>query len=425
MKHIPGNKSLVFFSGRNLGRTAKALGRAFADAGTPIYAVNTKNWIMKGVFSRVKEKHIYEEHSLKDLSLASGGEYFADIEDIRTIARDVQALTGNYYVLGYYVKESWDGKFHEIKVEAERPGLQVVAQEGYFNPKPFAEMTEFEKDLNLFGLIYSEGPALGDAPEFPISFLDVDRPGGRDGVVLIELAVDPKMGVSPSSVELFALIRDEALEPVVSRKWDVDLSTYDGKTVVFCLYAPFGPGEYDGRVVVRDAVTGRSAVGRTAFEIGPRPEGDIVLSSPVILLPGAEARIANLPSGRKARGGTAERTLVDLYPFISRDCRIVVRNVDFGTERIRAVVPVRFKAADPKNPPRIGITGRIVPEAGGEGIPLDLEVVEAKAAGDGREFLIVEIALPSLEPGEYTLEITAEDIDTEKGASVKTPIAIK
>jgi hypothetical protein len=159
LKYVPGNKSLVLFSSRDLGAAAKSLGQSFAASGTPIYAVNTKNWIMMGWLSPVKEKHLYLEHSLKDLALASGGEYFADIEAVSAIAGEVQALSANFYVLGYYIKENWDGKFHKVGVELEKPGYRVLAQAGYFSPKPFAEMSGFEKELHLFDLLYADRPA--------------------------------------------------------------------------------------------------------------------------------------------------------------------------------------------------------------------------------------------------------------------------
>jgi VWFA-related protein len=138
LKFIPGNKSLIIFTGRNLGPNASKLGKEFASASTPVYTVNTRNWVRERVMRlSVKKKHILTDHPLQDLALASGGKYFADIKDVETISREVQSLTGNFYVLGYYIDESWDGKYHQIKVEVNKPGLQVLAQDGYFNPRPF------------------------------------------------------------------------------------------------------------------------------------------------------------------------------------------------------------------------------------------------------------------------------------------------
>jgi len=157
LKFIPGNKSLIIFTGRNLGPNASKLGKEFASASTPVYTVNTRNWIREGVLTlSVKKKHIWTDHPLQDLALASGGKYFADIKDVETISREVQSLTGNFYVLGYYIDESWDGKYHQIKVEVNKPELQVLAQHGYFNPRPFVELSDFQKQLHLFDLVFTD-----------------------------------------------------------------------------------------------------------------------------------------------------------------------------------------------------------------------------------------------------------------------------
>jgi VWFA-related protein len=425
MKRIPGNKSLVLFSGRDLGPAATVLGRSFANAGTPIYAVNTKNWITRGSVIKAKAKRISNEHSLQDLSLASGGKYFADIEDIQTIARDIQALSGNFYVLGYYVEESWDGKFHEIDVEVKEPGFRVLAQEGYFNPKPFAEMSEFDKELHLFSLIYSDKPAEGEALDLPVAILDVVREGGRNGIVLLELAVDPKTGVSPSQVELCALIKREGGRLLVSRKWDLNLSSYRGETLIMAFSTPLEPGPFDGRIVVRDVETGRSSVGRNTFEIEPPPEGAMIISSPVILVPGADSRIANLPSGGKRRERAAETNLLDLYPFIPRNHKIIVRDVDYGTEKILALLPVGRKASARGNKSRIGVSARLVLRASGEEIELAFEIIEGQRSKDGCEFLTLEIALPVLDRGDYELVIEVADRDSGESDPVKTGLVIK
>jgi len=428
LKYVPGNKSLVLFSGRDLGAAAKSLGQSFAASGTPVYAVNTKNWIIKGGITGagfgVKEKHLYLEHSLKDLALASGGEYFADIEAVSAIAGKVQALSGNFYVLGYYIKENWDGKFHKVGVELEKPGYRVLAQAGYFSPKPFAEMSDFEKELHLFDLLYADAPA-AEALDMPVTELGVALPGGRDGVILIQTIIDPKAGVSPAKVELIALIRNEDRIPVVSRKWELDLSAYNGKTLVFSIGSPRDPGKYDGRIIVRDIETGRPAAGRFSFEVlAPTAEG-IVLSSPVILVPGETTKLVRLESGPARRGQAAERSLVELYPFIPKDRRIVVRNIEAGTGQITAILPVRVPAGEGGAPPRIELAARLLPRSGGEEIPLDVEVVEAKTSKDGREFLILRIDLPQPAPGEYDLEIVAEDAASEKRGTVRTTLMLK
>jgi len=425
LKYVSGSKSLVLFSGRDLGPAAAALGRTFAEAGTPVYAVNTRNWILRGSFTPVKEHYIWKEHSLKDLSLASGGDYFADIQDVRSITEGVQALTENYYVLGYYIKENWDGKYHRIKVGLRNPEFRVLAQDGYFNPKPFAEMSKAERELQLFDLLYAERPASAEAPDLPVAALETSLSEGPDGILLIEVAVDAKAGVSPARSELFALVRNAALTPVVSLKWEVDLSRYGGKTLVLWTRSPREPGEYQGRIVIRDTASGRSAIGRVQFGIAPHASRDIVLSSPLILVPGRESKVGQLPVPGKRRGAAPEGEFLSLFPLIPRGHTIVVGNLPVGTREIVAVVPVRVQPFPPGNPPRINVGGKLRPHPAGEDTALGLELVDAQRTSDGRQCLVVRIPLPELAPGVYEIEIEAADAASGAADSVRTTLVLK
>lgn len=83
-------------------------------------------------------------NSLKRLTVITGGKYYSNINMYEKNLDQVQALTGTYYVLGYSVRETWDGRFHEVKVEVKRKGCEVRAQTGYFSPKPYREYTPLE-----------------------------------------------------------------------------------------------------------------------------------------------------------------------------------------------------------------------------------------------------------------------------------------
>ena len=82
--------------------------------------------------------------------------------------------------------------------------------------------------------------------------------------------------------------------------------------MIFCLGAPEEPGQYDGRVVVRDIGSGRAALGRLAFEVPPAADEELVLSSPVLLVPGEATRLVRMESRPVRRGQAAVANLVDL-----------------------------------------------------------------------------------------------------------------
>lgn len=83
---------------------------------------------------------------LQSIASSRSRKYSGNINFYEKHWAKIQNLTGCYYVLSYYVDEKWDGKYHEIKVEVNRPGCVVHTQKGYFNPKPFREYSEPEKD---------------------------------------------------------------------------------------------------------------------------------------------------------------------------------------------------------------------------------------------------------------------------------------
>ena len=202
--------------------------------------MNSKNWIAHSILSlSIKKKHIWEEHPLKEFALSSGGQYFADIKDVQSIADEIQALTGNYYVLGYYIDEKWDGKFHEIKVEVKREGCRVFAQDGYYNPRPFGQLSDIEKQLHLFEMIDGDNPTIQDLLEIPLEPLFGSGGPTANTLILSRIPVDEKAGIPPGKAELFLFIFNQEREVVQSRRWEINLKkTRPGNpSSLFCLFS--------------------------------------------------------------------------------------------------------------------------------------------------------------------------------------------
>lgn len=94
------------------------------ESGVPIYAIDPTGaldlpWV---------------EDPLRILTAATGGQLYRQAEPWLSGAR---AMTdnGSYYLLGYYPSpQRTDGKFQEVEVKVNRPGLQVRARRGYKAP---------------------------------------------------------------------------------------------------------------------------------------------------------------------------------------------------------------------------------------------------------------------------------------------------
>ncbi len=211
-------------------------------------------------------------NSLKRLTDITGGKYFSNINRYQRNLDQVQNLTGTFYVLGYSIGQQWDGQFHEVKVECRRKGCEVRAQTGYFNPKPFKELTPLERELQLFDLALNGRSDLYLPKIVPLAPLSYDA---GEGMVLRTVSRIPRgalEGSAGKNVELVSLVFDDQDNVVALQRRTADLSQYGRDGFIFSSGLAAKPGAYKCRLVVRDLDTGKCAVGSTkAFVPGPSP----------------------------------------------------------------------------------------------------------------------------------------------------------
>ena len=424
-KTIPGSKNLVLFTARNMGSEAEKIGQLFGAAGTAVFAVNTQDWKM-GPFG-TKFKYLWNDHSLKDLSVASGGKYFADINDATGISREVQDLTGNYYILGYYVQDSWEGKYHKIRVEVKRPDARVLVQDGFADSKPFDRLSDFEKDIQLLDLLWSDEPSLSSAP-LALEPLVISAAKTTEGCFLTKWDVGTKTGPPAAPVQIFALLRDPTGTALVSRKWDVDLSTYDGRTVWAYLMNSLGTGPHDMRLVIRDGKTGISFVGRARFAVAAPAEEGITLSSPLLFEDGPGASFLRLPTGRldtKKGKPSAGPSIQSLYHLIPKEGLPVVGEVSPGMKHLLAVIPFEIRPRLAGDTPILSVEAKLVSRLDGRETALETEIREHMTYEGSPDILAVDLSLPDLAPGPYVLEITVEDMGTDRRSTVRKSLIVR
>ena len=421
LKYIPGNKSLILFSSRNLGATATKLGKEFADASTPVYTINTQNWKIESVINlSIKKKHIWTNHPLKKMSQASGGKYFADIEDVETISRDVHLLTGNYYVLGYYVPDTWDGKYHQIKIKVKNPDLNVLAQDGYFNPKPFTEFSDFEKKLHLYDLVYTTKPETLAPFEILLEPLFIAGRKETNCVLFSQITIDEKIGVPPAKVEIYAFLFNEENEAVLMKKGEMDLAPFDQQKLYAYFTANLPAGKYECRIVTRDIETGQAAVGIINFPFPEKNDAGIVLSSPLLFAEGPESQIIKLSEEQNEK--EKDVSLSNLYKFRPKNHSLIVRDLWPGIKSLLAVLPVNITEG---TAPEVEFSIRLHPKPDGEPMELKTEIVDVQKTSTNTDVLMIAISLPELKAGEYELEIEVLDVNTLARSFVRKFLVMK
>jgi len=418
-KTIPGNKSLILFSSREIPRE---IGSLFGAIGTPVYAINTQDWMFVATGDKVK--HIWQEHPLKDMAAASGGKYFADINQVIEISRELQSLTGNFYVLGYYVKESWEGKFHKIRVEVSQPDTRVLVQDSYTESKPFSQMTDFEKDVQLLDLIWSESPYSNPLP-FPAEILVPADGTEPQACILARMDVGAKTGPPASKSEIAVLLRDKDGAQIFLRRWTIDLTSFDGKSLLPYLILPIPAGACEARIVVRDLDSGEACVGHARSEETVPVDEGIRLFSPLLMKTGQDPVFTRLRLGQKGKGGTDERSLTEFYPLMPRGYSPAVSEMTASTDRLSLILPYKLRAANPEDRPILSLGAKLISRIDKSETILEIAVRDHKAIEGKPDALLAEIKLPPIIPGPYDLEITMEDLGTDRRASIREPLLIK
>jgi VWFA-related protein len=287
LRYIPGQKNLVLFSSGVPYSLIYGIQAPYGDvrfgsfgnslikqryedmlqeltaANCLIYALDTED----AGASLKKEVRTMGVFTLQKMTSATGGKYFGNISRYEEHIEKIQNLTGCYYVVGYSIDEKWDGAFHTIKVEIDRPGCEVHAQKGYYNPKPFKEYSELEMMLHLVDLALNEEPVF----QTPIRFAVERKPCPPDKTsnlcVSAELPLDKIQEVLEGKYEVVSIVFDEDGNTVELKREEGSspdflkgMSSYDSDFKL-------DPGTYECRVIIRNLETGRGAVGGVAVTV--------------------------------------------------------------------------------------------------------------------------------------------------------------
>jgi len=111
-----------------------------------------------------REDVFAQEDPLHQLAYDTGGIFFHNNNDLYEGIRHISSRNDYYYVLTYAIPpQKPDGRYHSIKLEVLRPGLQVSYRKGYYAPKEEMTFERKEKEEILQAL-----HAPGNLKEIPM-----------------------------------------------------------------------------------------------------------------------------------------------------------------------------------------------------------------------------------------------------------------
>ncbi len=359
-------------------------------------------------------------YSLRRLAKTTGGKYYSNIDRYAANLDDLQSMTSAFYVVGYSVPQSWNGEFHTLRVEVKRKGVDVRAQSGYFNPKPFRELSDLEKQLHLLDLAVSDAP-LFQAP-LPASLTALaGSPGSPNNLVLLgQLPPAAVEKLTGTKVEMVTFVFDEHDNLADLRRSEYTLAGYKDRPVFYASQASLPPGAYKCRLIVRDLDSGEAAVATTrAFVPGIAING-IRLHTPLVLGPAANGAYLESRASRRT-SPSAGVSWADLYPFDASRFMPLLEALPQGTARIGVVLPCSIAGLVNA---RIAVRAAIVNVQTAEKLPLML-IPTAQSAGEGTVVQTFEIPTATLLPGKYVFYFYAEDTASKSLAHTTAVLTVK
>ncbi|MFH2042833.1 MAG: VWA domain-containing protein, partial [Acidobacteriota bacterium] len=372
--------------------------KELSAANTTVFSVNTEPLAT----NMNLPENMKGEGTLRRLSDYTGGKFIGNVQNYKEILDTVQTFTGSYYVLGYYIDESADGRYNSIDVSVTRPQCNVFAQKGYFNPKAFATFSRMEKELHLFDLALTERPLLQTPVDFPMIALPTPVEKEAGVFLLAQIPLEKTKESIGQKAEIFFLAFDKEENLIDLKRNEVTLSTLQGSEAYYYSLMNLSPGLYKFRIVMRDMDTGNGAVGRSTMEIPVSQEQGLMLYPPLLLNPGKSGLFVRgyVPNHIKS-----QFPLVDYFPFDPLMFSPNLGNINGSAGKIRAVLRCSmFNLTKPV----LKFTADLIERSSERSVSLPVSILSGKKE-DEMGTLFAEFEMPEMAPGEYVLVISALD----------------
>jgi VWFA-related protein len=401
LRSIPGQKHLVLFS-EGIPypvcphRSYEILLKELQTSNVAVHALYTggitlSDWLT-GAWTLAKT------------SYETGGHYWLNMYNYEPFIEKVNASTGSYYVLGYPVSETWDGKYHRIQVRVKRPDCDVRAQFGYFNPKPFADYTDLEKTIQLVDLALADKPLSQTPVRFEMAALPFSWDPAGNLVFAARIPKDKLSNVVGKKVEVVNLVFNPSDEIVELRRSEEDLTKVSPSGAYLLSVLAVPPGAYKCRIVMRNLETGAAAVAGVSTSVPETKPSGIALLPPTLWKPerGAFYFKGFIP---KATRKAQPRSLSEILGFDTRQYVPYTERTLSSPSEIWA----SFRCAVAKIAvPKIKISAFLENLEFGNVVAIPLAILSKKDEPSGKAYL-ARLDIPEVESGPYRLYLKAEE----------------
>ncbi|MDE0106181.1 MAG: VWA domain-containing protein [Bryobacterales bacterium] len=288
---------------------------------------------IQGLTAAIEQRQDNQD-GLWELAQRTGGKAILNSNDFGEVFEVVNQENTGYYLLGYYPEDREQrGRLRRLRVRVNDSSLRISHQRGYYEERPFRQMSRTERNLRMhqaltFDTPYTDLPILVDHEFFR------DSSGGPTLIYSVGLHA---RDIPTETVKKGETVKLTVIAQALSRPSDggdrqppvlderrftmtVDPAALErlGDDPASWLHygsqMPLAPGEYDWKVVVRDDLSGSLGSYQTRLRI-PKHSAGTTGSS--LLLTSRIDDVGQAKAGKPSRKAPEDVLLVDGSRFFA------------------------------------------------------------------------------------------------------------
>lgn len=345
------------------------------------------------------------QDSLFMMADQTGGEMYRNFNDLGTAMGEMLQRTSVTYVLSFQPEDlKTNGEFHKLRVELKNAprGTRLVYRPGFYAPKPFDQLSPLEKRFEAADEILS-GNDRGSL-ETSVLAAPFHAEAGRGYVPVIVEIDGPKLLAQTRGDKVFleiyayAIGQDGAVADFLSQNLGLDLTkvrpALESSGIKFFGDLDVPAGQYQLRVLVRDAQTGRTSARSLPVTVPEFGEGAPTLAMPLFPEPADKWLKVQEAAGSEERSKRPFPFTVDGNAFMPAAKPVV------SPDGEAQFVLVGYNLGDgsiPLETQFLGPDGKVVKG------PTVSFVGRAQAANDDETQLVLKLQPNGVPAGEYRL----------------------
>jgi VWFA-related protein len=374
--------------------------------------------------------------SLGSLAAASGGKLYSGINELGRVLDSINNDTSNYYIVAYHSPDiSTNGKFRKVEVKAKNRNNYVRGRQGYFEPKKFEKMDEFERYVHLMEGFFRSTPVNELGAKSSVFFLPLN-PGEAVGSVEIEIPSAQLGKGQDKSLELVGTVSDRSYRRIDAfhKKYEygkvLDQIRKDG---VFSCKLPllFQSGYNRLQVIARDNATGRRFHLVNEYAVQGVRGGYLYMSSVALFDEEVHAstvekyNLAEIDMGEET-GHTGHKSIDPLRATTGKPIFPRLEHV-FSVDEEPVVF---FSAGNFWEDEKTGQVDFFIDydaiDAGGQEIVISVvKDMLFPIPGSNRINVLSQLQLSGLAPGDYQLRVRFLDRKKSQGVQMFVPITVR